>query len=104
MATGKQHSHVINNCLKFWENLPSIYLTTAKALIAKKKKKKKKKNSKYWCPGTVNVDAFTVSWSAEYNYLVTSILIPRVISHIKNSKSTGGLLIPLWPLQFLFGH
>ena len=46
--------------------------------------KTEKFNSKYWCPSTFNVNAFTVSWSGENNYLVPPIyLIPRVILHIK---------------------
>ena len=35
MSTAKQHSYVINNCLKFGENLSLIDLTTAETLIAK---------------------------------------------------------------------
>ena len=60
--------------------------------------KTEKFNSKYWCPGTSNVNAFTVSWSGENNYLVSSIyLIPQVIAHIKQSSSKGVLVLPYWP-------
>ena len=54
--------------------------------------KKEKFKSKYWCPGTSNINAFTVSWSGENNYLVPPIyLIPRVIAHIKRNSSKGVL-------------
>ena len=55
-------------------------------------------NSKYWCPGTSNADAFTISWSGENNCLIPPIyLIPRVIAHIKRSSSKGVLVLPYWP-------
>ena len=55
--------------------------------------KTEKFNSKYWCPGTSNVNAFTVSWSGEENYLVPPIyLIPLVIAHIQRSSSKGVLV------------
>ena len=39
--------------------------------------KTEKFNSKYWCPGTSDGNAFTVSWSGDNNYLVPAIyLIP----------------------------
>ena len=46
--------------------------------------KTEKFDSKYWCPGTSDVNAFTVSWSGKNNYLVPPIyLSPRVIALIK---------------------
>ena len=60
--------------------------------------KAEKFNSKSWCSGTFDVNAFTVSWSRENNYLVPPIyLIPRVIAHIKQSSSKGVLVLPYWP-------
>ena len=55
-------------------------------------------NSKHWYPGTSEVNAFTVSWSGENNYLVPPIyLIPRVIAHIKQSNCKGVLVLPYQP-------
>ena len=51
--------------------------------------------SRWWCPGTEAVDAFTVSWGGENNWLVPPVfLIPRVISHMKVGKEQGTLIIP----------
>ena len=59
--------------------------------------KTEKFNSEYWCPGTFDVNAFTVSWSDENNYLVPPIyLIPRVKVHIKRSSCKGVLVLPYW--------
>jgi len=55
-------------------------------------------NSKYWCPGTSNVNAFSIDWSEENNFLVPPVyLIPKVLQHMKCSKSTGTLVVPYWP-------
>ena len=55
-------------------------------------------NSKYCYPGTSDVNAFTVSWPGENNYLVPPIyLIPRVIAHIKRSSCKGVLVLPYQP-------
>ena len=60
--------------------------------------KTQKFNSKFWCPGTSNVNAFSISWSGEYNYLVPPVhLIPRVITHMKTSPCEGVLVVPFWP-------
>ena len=59
--------------------------------------KTEKFNSEYWCPGKSDVNAFTISWSGENNYLVPSIyLIPRVIPHIKQSSCKGVLVLLYW--------
>ena len=59
--------------------------------------KTEKFNSKYCCPGTSNVNAFTVSCSGESNCLVPPIyLIPRVIADIKRISSKCVLLLPYW--------
>ena len=43
------------------------------------------------------VDAFTVSWGGENNWLVPPVfLIPRVINHMKLGKEQGTLIIPFW--------
>ena len=61
------------------------------------KNKTKKFNSKYWYPGKFDVNAFTVSWSSEHNYLVPPIyLIPGVKAHIKRNSCKGVLVLPYW--------
>ena len=63
----------------------------------KTQNKTKKFNSKYWCPGKFDVNAFTVSWSSENNYLVPPIyLIPGVKAHIKRNSCKGVLVLPYW--------
>ena len=53
--------------------------------------------SRWWCPGTETVDAFTVSWGGGDNWLVPPVLlIPRVINHMKLGKEQGTLIIPFW--------
>ena len=53
--------------------------------------------SRWWCPGTETVDAFTVSWGGENNWLVPPVfLVPRVIDHMKVGKEKGTLIIPFW--------
>ena len=52
----------------------------------------------WWCPGTETVDAFTVSWEGDNNWLVPPVfLIPRVIRHMKSGKEHGTLVVPFWP-------
>ena len=55
-------------------------------------------NSRFWCPGTECVDAFSLDWSNENNYLVPPVhRITRVIYHAILTKSTGTLIVPWWP-------
>ena len=57
-------------------------------------------NSKYICPGTEGVNAFSVDWSHENNLLVPPVyLIPKTITHFLASKfsSKAILLCPYWP-------
>ncbi len=55
-------------------------------------------NSKYWCPNTSLVDAFSVSWEGENNWLVPPIvLIGQVIKHVKASRAMATLIAPAWP-------
>ena len=45
-------------------------------------------NSKYWCPNTSQVDAFSVPWGSEMNWLVPPIsLLGKAIKHVKASKA-----------------
>ena len=57
-------------------------------------------NSKYHCPKSEGVDAFTKDWSGQINLLVPPIfLIPKTIRHLLTSKkgTIGILVAPLWP-------
>ena len=41
-------------------------------------------DSKFWCPGTSGIDAFTVNWEGKNNWLVSPpTLIPKVINKFK---------------------
>ena len=55
-------------------------------------------NSKYWCPNTSHVDAFSVSWRYENNWLVPPItLIGRAVKHVRASSARATLVVPDWP-------
>ena len=55
-------------------------------------------NSRFWRPGTEAVDAFSVSWVGENNWLVPPIfLIPRVLNHMFALGGHGTLVVPDWP-------
>ena len=54
-------------------------------------------NTRYWSPGSESIDAFTVSWCDDNNWLVPPIyLIPRVILHMRQTCSSGTLICPRW--------
>ena len=54
-------------------------------------------NSKIWYPGTEMVDAFSVSWENENNWLVPPVkLIPRVLDHLCVSSAKGCIVVPIW--------
>lgn len=60
-------------------------------------KKCERFNSKYWCPGTEAVDAFSQVWVSENNWLVPPpSYIPRVINKMIAERATGTLVIPEW--------
>ena len=52
-------------------------------------------NSRFWCPGTEAVDAFTVLWGGEVSWLCPPVC--RVIAHIKACPCNGTLVVPAWP-------
>ena len=55
-------------------------------------------NSRCWNPGSEAVDAFTVHWAGENNWLCPPIaLIPRVIRHAQVCAAVGTLVVPCWP-------
>ena len=54
-------------------------------------------NSKFVCPGTAGVDAFSQFWGGENNYLVPPVhLVPKVLKHMQYSQAKGVLVVPLW--------
>lgn len=54
--------------------------------------------SKWLCPGCEGVDAFTLSWNGENNWLVPPVyLISRVIRHMIHNGESGTLVVPHWP-------
>ena len=54
--------------------------------------------SKFWCPGAEGVDAFSVDWAGENNWLVPPVyLISRVIFHLEVCSARGVLVVPKWP-------
>ncbi|CAB4014734.1 Hypothetical predicted protein [Paramuricea clavata] len=53
--------------------------------------------SRWLSPCTEAVDAFTVNWSGENNWIFPPpYLIPKVISHMCANKEEGTLIVPLW--------
>ena len=63
-------------------------------------KKTQRFNSKYICPGSEGVNAFSVDWSNENNLLVPPVyLIPKTIKHFMSSKYSAKaiLVCPYWP-------
>ena len=55
-------------------------------------------NSRFWCPGTEAVDAFSVSRAGENNWLVPPIfLIPKVLNHMVALGGRATLVVPAWP-------
>ena len=67
--------------------------------------------SRWLNPSTEAVDAFTVSWREENNWVFPPpFLIAKVISHMHNNHEDGTVIVPLltsalwWPLLTLDGH
>ena len=53
--------------------------------------------SRFWCPGSTAVDAFTVNWAEEVNWWVPPIhLISRVLRHAEICCAMGSLVVPAW--------
>ena len=54
--------------------------------------------SKFWCPSSEGVDAFSVDWAGENNWLVPPVyLIGRTIFHLEACGARGVLVVPNWP-------
>lgn len=83
------HDDVFNSYEKLWG------MHTVDRFATHYNKKCERFNSKYWCPGTEAVDAFTQVWVSENNWLVPPpSYIPRVINKMIAERATGTLIIP----------
>ena len=66
-------------------------------------------NSRFRVPGTEAVDAFSISWYGENNWLVHPVhCITRVVQHLLVCGAVGTLIVPYWPSNvfwpFLFAN
>ena len=60
-------------------------------------------NSRFLQPGTEAVDAFTQDWSSENNWLVPPItLVGRLLSHMRDCKAVGSLIVPMWKSAYFW--
>ena len=60
-------------------------------------------NSKYYCPGSSHVNAFTDNLSKDLNWLCPPISsMDSVICHLKLCKAKGTLLVPVWPSSYFW--
>ena len=58
-------------------------------------------NSRFRVPGTEAVDAFSISWYGENNWLVPPVhCITRVVQHLLVCGAVGTLVVPYWPSCF----
>ena len=56
-------------------------------------------NSRCWSPGSEAVDAFTVDWGKENNWVCPPIsLIPRIIRHAQVCMARATMLVPVWTM------
>ena len=62
-----------------------------------KNKKHFKFNSKFHCPNSSAVNAFSCDWSNDFNWLCPPIsLIRKTIKHARDCKCRGVLFVPFW--------
>lgn len=55
-------------------------------------------NSRFVCPNSEYVNALSISWTEENNYVVPPVsLVIRSIKHMKLSRALGVLIVPYWP-------
>ena len=60
-------------------------------------------NSKYHCPNTSGVNAFTYNWSGHFNWLCPPIsMIGDAIKHLKLCHARGVLFVPMWPSSYFW--
>ena len=68
-----------------------------------KNTKLKRFNSKYFCPNTEAVNAFTCNWEGDFNWLCPPInLIGDTIKHAALCKAKGILMVPLWESSYFY--
>ena len=49
------------------------------------------------------MDAFTQDWSSENNWLVPPItLVGRLLSHMRDCKAVGSLIVPMWKSAYFW--
>lgn len=55
-------------------------------------------NSKFFTPNSENVDAFSISWKGDNNWLVPPInSVSKTIQHLLSCNAFGTLVVPFWP-------
>ena len=60
-------------------------------------------NTKFYCPGSENVNAFTCNWANEFNWLCPPVsLIGHVLKHAKICAAKGVLLVPEWKSSYFW--
>ena len=60
-------------------------------------------NSKFYCPQTSAVDAFTEDWSEENNWICPHVsLIGSVFRHMQLCKAHGTILLPVWQSAYFW--
>ena len=65
--------------------------------------KLKRFNSKFLCPNTEHVNAFSISWEGENNYLVPPVTyIPKILAHMQACQAKGTVVVPYWPSAAYF--
>ena len=53
--------------------------------------------SRFWCPGSSAIDAFTVNWADDMNWWVPPFnLVGRVLRHAEICHAVGSLVVPAW--------
>ena len=54
--------------------------------------------SKFWWPGSEGVDAFSITWLGDNNWLVPPVhLVSHTILHLESCRASSTLLVPKWP-------
>ena len=85
----------------FFDILKSLWGEFSIDLFADNKNSKCQKFcSRYYCPGTFKVDAFSFDWTGESCLIVPpTYLIAKCVKHFLASKGTveGVLVVPYWP-------
>lgn len=60
-------------------------------------------NSKYHCPNTKGVDAFTEHWGNDNNWICPPVsLIGAVFRHMKICKAKGTIVVPVWESAYFW--